>query len=149
MIKNLRTVFAILFPFLSALLLWRLSMPFWNPGGILCLIPVFYFTFTRPIQYFPVLGLIICFLIDYRCDTVLFWTMSYLLIYAAAGLQNHIDLSQQKNNGLYIFAGCFALAHFILLIFNFSWFGLFEYIWLTLWAVVLYIPFTELANRIK
>lgn len=29
------------FPFIAVLVLWRLAVPFWNPAGILAMIPIF------------------------------------------------------------------------------------------------------------
>ena len=39
-------------PFLMTIFLWRLSVYFWNPAGILALIPIFYYTFVRHIHGF-------------------------------------------------------------------------------------------------
>ena len=74
-IKSLR----IMFPFLLTIALWRLSTPFWNPGGILALIPIFYCVFVRHMPWFGIFGAIMCFLIDYKFNTTGFWLAIYCL----------------------------------------------------------------------
>ena len=80
-----------LLPFIMTLILWRLSVYFWNPAGILALIPIFYYTFVRHIHGFTLFGLIFCFLIDYRCNLPLFWSILFCLFYAVCGFQNYIE----------------------------------------------------------
>jgi hypothetical protein len=82
--------------FLITIFLWRLSIYFWNPAGILALIPIFYWSFVRPVDGFTIFGLIFCFLIDYRCGLVLFWTFLYCLFYAINGFQNYIDFQNPQ-----------------------------------------------------
>ena len=90
-------------PFLMTLILWRLSVSFWNPAGILALIPIFYYTFVKPTNWFAIFGLIFCFLIDYRCNLPLFWTTLFCLFYAINGFQNYIEISIIEKNAIYIF----------------------------------------------
>ena len=38
------------FPFIAVIVLWRLSVAFWNPAGILAIIPIFYCSFVRLVR---------------------------------------------------------------------------------------------------
>lgn len=136
-------------PFLLTLFLWRLSVYFWNPAGILCLIPVFYYTFVRPIKNFAVFGLLFCFLVDYRSDLALFWTCLYCLCYAINGFQNYIDFQNTNNNAIYMFMAFIGIGFFLLTIYGFSWINLVNNLWLFLWLNVLYTPITALDRWIK
>lgn len=136
-------------PFLMTLILWRLSVYFWNPAGILALIPIFYYTFVRPINGFALFAFIFCFLIDYRCNLPLLWSSIFCLFYAISGFQNYIDIQHMDNNaqlGFMIFSGIGIL----LLIFSgLTWMNLINNIWLFIWLNVLYIPITSTDNWIK
>lgn len=136
------------FPFLITLALWRLSIPFWNPGGILALIPIFYYSFIRPTPWFVGFAALFCFLIDYKFDTVLFWTSIYCLFYSINGFQNFVDLTRQKNDGILIFMGYFGVASLILVLAGWQLAGLINAVWLCLWTTALYIPFVALAKRV-
>lgn len=136
------------FPFLAVLLLWRLSIPMWNPAGMLALIPIFYYSFVRTTNWFTPFAALFCFLIDYKSDTVLFWTCIYCLFYAVNGFQNFIDLTRQRDDGWMIFMGYIGVPALILAIAGFSWTGLWRAIWLFCWLSILYIPFVALARRI-
>ncbi len=136
-------------PFLMTLFLWRLSIYFWNPAGILCLIPVFYYTFVRPVDWFAVFAVIFCFLIDYRCNLPLFWTSIFCLFYAINGFQNYIDLQHTNNNAIYAFMSFIGIGIFLLIVSGFSWTNLVNNLWLFLWMTILYIPITATDNWIK
>ena len=124
--------------------LWRLSVFFWNPAGILALIPIFYYTFVKPVKYFSIFGLIFCFLIDYRCNLPLFWTTLYCLFYAINGFQNYTDLTHLDNKALYIFMIFIGIGIFLLTLSNFTWKNFINNLWLFIWLSVLYIPITNL-----
>ena len=136
-------------PFLMTLFLWRLSIYFWNPAGILCLIPVFYYTFVRQINWFALFAVIFCFLIDYRCNLPLFWTSIFCLFYAINGFQNYVDLQHTNNNAIYAFMAFIGIGIFLLIISGFSWTNLVNNLWLFLWMTILYIPITATDNWIK
>ena len=136
-------------PFLMTLFLWRLSVYFWNPAGILCLIPIFYYTFVRPIDWFAIFGLIFCFLIDYRCNLPLFWTSIFCLFYAINGFQNYIDMQHTDNNALYMFMLFIGIGIFLLIFHGFSWTNLINNLWWFIWLSILYIPITTTDNWIK
>ncbi|HOY47178.1 MAG TPA: hypothetical protein PLZ05_01065 [Alphaproteobacteria bacterium] len=149
MIKKISDFLRTAFPFLAVLVLWHLSVPFWNPGGILALIPIFYYSFINPVPWFVPYAAVFCFLIDYKFDTLLFWTFIYCMFYAANGFQNFVDLTRQKNEGVMVFMAYFSVASFLLVILGWNFIGLFRAIWLVLWLGTLYIPFAALAQRIK
>ena len=136
-------------PFLITLVLWRLSIYFWNPAGILCLIPVFYYTFVRHIKWFPIFALIFCFLIDYRCNIGLFWTCLFCLFYAINGFQHYVDFENTDNNAIHLFMIFIGVGFFLLTIYGFSWINLVNNLWLFLWLSVLYTPITTLDDWVK
>lgn len=97
--------FQVSFPFLITMALWRLSVPWINPGGILAIIPIFYCSFIRPVPYFTPFAILLCFMIDYKFNTLLMWTVFYCIFYVAVNLQTFIDLTHTKINGIYAFMG--------------------------------------------
>lgn len=136
-------------PFLITIFLWRLSVAWWNPAGILALIPIFYYTFVKPINWFVLFGAIFCFLIDYRCNLPLFWTSLFILFYAINGFQNYIDAQHMENNAVYLFMLFIGIGIFVLIISKPSWIGLINNLWLFIWLSVLYLPITAIDKRIK
>ena len=93
----------IAFPFLLTIALWRLSCPWVNPAGILCIIPIFYCSFIRPVRYFSPFALMMCFLLDYKFGSNFMWTIYYCLCYMILNLQTAIDLTHTKKSGVYAF----------------------------------------------
>ena len=138
-----------LMPFLMTLFLWRISVYFWNPAGILCLIPVFYYTFVRPVNWFPIFALMFCFLVDYRSNLPLLWTCLFCLFYAANGFQNYIDFQHTNNNAMHAFMAFIGIGIFLLTISGFSWTNLINNLWLFVWLSILYTPITAIDNWAK
>lgn len=138
-----------IWPFLITLILWRLSASFWNPAGILALTTVFFYSFVKPIDWFPVFSLFICFLIDYRCNLPLFWTILYCLFYAVNGFQNYIDAIHMSKDGLYLFMTFIGFGFFILMFSGLNLVVISNNLWLFIWLSVLYIPITALDKRIE
>ena len=136
-------------PFLITLVLWRLSISWWNPAGILALIPVFYYTFVKPTNWFVLFGFIFCFLIDYRCNLPLFWTILFCLFYAINGFQNYIDVIHMENNALSLFMLFVGVGILLLLFSNFTWTSLIHNFWLFIWLSVLYVPITAIDKWVK
>lgn len=136
-------------PFIMTLFLWRLSIYFWNPAGILALIPIFYYTFVRHINGFTLFGLMFCFLIDYRCNLPLFWTILFCLFYALDGFQNYIDMKNMDNNALYMFMVFIGIGILLLIFSGLSWLNLINNLWLFVWLSVLYTPITHIDNWVK
>ena len=137
------------FPYLLVLFLWRLSVPIFNPAGILALIPIFYCAFIRPVPWFMPYSLLFCFLIDYRAGTVLFWTAMLCVFYAAYGFQNFLDLSKSQRNGIAAFSVFAGLGFIILLMRDLTWANLARTIWISIWCAALYIPITVLIRRVQ
>lgn len=136
------------FPFITVIILWRMSVPFWNPAGILAIIPIFYCSFVRPVPWFAPFAVLFCFLIDYRFDTLAYWTAAYCLFYAINGFQSFIDLTRTDKNALNIFMVFFGVATLILTLAGFSVLNMMRAIWLFAWVSTLYIPITALIKRV-
>lgn len=146
--KNIIDFLRAAFPFITVIILWRLSVPFWNPAGILAIIPIFYCSFVRPVPWFAPFAVLFCFLIDYRFDTLAYWTAAYCLFYAINGFQSFIDLTRTDKNALNIFMVFFGVATLILTLAGFSVSNLMRAIWLFAWVSTLYIPITALIKRV-
>lgn len=136
-------------PFLITLFLWRLSVYFWNPCGILALIPIFYWTFVRPVNWFAPFAIIFCFLIDYRCDLPLFWTCLFCLFYAINGFQNYVDIQNMDNYGIYAFMSFTGFGILLLIFSGLTWSNFINNIWLFAWLNILYLPITSIDRWIK
>lgn len=136
------------FPFIATIFLWRLSIPFWNPAGILAIIPIFYCSFVKPIPWFSPMAVLFCFLIDYRFDTTFYWTIMYCIFYAVNGFQNFFDITRVDKNALNIFMVFFAISILILSLTNMNIDNIIRAIWLFAWVSVLYIPITALIKRV-
>ena len=149
MMYNIKIILKKSLPFLVTLFLWRLSFYFWNPAGILALIPIFYLTFVRPIPLFALYGLLFCFLIDYRCDLPLFWTSIFCLFYAINGFQNYIDIVNMDNHAIRAFSVFVGFGILLLIFSSFNWSNFINNIWLFFWLNVLYIPITSIDNWAK
>ncbi len=147
--NDIKNFFKKILPFLMTIFLWRLSVSWWNPAGILALIPVFYYTFVRPVNWFVLFGGLICFLIDYRCGLPLFWTFLFVLFYAINGFQNYIDAPHMENNALYLFMLFVGFGIFILMFSGLNMIGFINNLWLFMWLTVLYIPITNLDRWVK
>lgn len=136
-------------PFLVTLALWRLSVPMWNPAGILAMIPIFYCSFVRPVKWFAPFAIFVCFLIDYKFDTRLYWMSLYLMAYAINGFQTYVDITRMDKNALDAFMIFFGAATLILAMLDFSFYNLLRTVWLFAWCAALYLPITELIKRAR
>lgn len=130
------------FPFLLTIGLWRISVPFWNPGGVLALVPVFYCSFVRPTPWFAPVAVLACFLVDYSFDTRLFWTAAYCLFYAINGFQTAVDLTRMDRRGITAFMTFFGIAVLILGAMHINFTNILRGVWLFAWVTALYIPIT-------
>lgn len=137
------------FPFLLTIGLWRLSVPFWNPAGLLAFIPMFFCTFIKPKDWFLIFSIFMCIAIDYKFETVCFWLAVYCLFYAVNSFQNFIDITRMDLNGLLAFIVFFGSSVFIQVICDFSFLNLLRGVWLVLWAGALYVPLTKLIQRVQ
>lgn len=144
-IKSLRA----LFPFLSVIFLWRLNIPFWNPGGILAIIPIFYCTFIKPVPWFMPFGLIFSFLIDYNLGALCYWTCIYCLCYALNGFQTFIDLQHRDFNSVDMFTIYIGLGLVFFIVPNLNWTIFGRTLWLFIYTTLLYMPITRLIDRVQ
>ena len=148
MMKNIVHFLRTAFPFLITIGLWRLSGPWWNPGGILAIIPIFYCTFVRPIDWFLIFSILMCVCIDYNFETVCFWLAMYCLVFAINGFQTWIDVSRLDKNAISAFMIFFGVAIMILVGANFTLGNLGRGIWMFAWGTILYLPITTLIQRV-
>lgn len=136
------------FPFFLTIGLWRLSDTFWNPAGVLAIIPIFYCSFVRPVDWFLLFSVMMSVAIDYNFETVCFWLAIYCLFYSVNSFQNIIDITRMDKNGLYAFMFFLGLAIFILVCTNFTILNIVSGILIFIWCSLLYIPTTVLIQRI-
>lgn len=136
-------------PFLAVIALWRFAYPVWNPAGVLALIPIFYYTFVRPINGFALFGALFCFLVDYNMNLAFFWTAMYCIVYAANGFQNYFDVTIAPMRGIGIFALWFGVACFILAVDGATWGGVLSSIWIFMWTTALYLPITRITRGVQ
>lgn len=136
------------FPFLLTIGLWRLSDTFWNPAGILAIIPLFFCSFVRPINWFLLFSVMMCIALDYNFETVCFWLSVYCLVFSVNSFQSIIDLTRMDKNGLYAFMVFFAVCIFIQIFLNFTIINFLSGLWIFLIASILYLPVTALIQRV-
>lgn len=138
--RNLIHFLRISFPFLLTVGLWRLSAPFWNPAGILAIIPIFFCSFIKPVKLFHIFSMIMCLIIDYKFGTVCFWLAMYCLFYTINCFQNIIDVTHTQKDGLFTFMSFLGVCILIQTIADFTWLNLLRGIWIVLWVTVVYVP---------
>ena len=109
------------FPFLLTVGLWRLVHPIWNPGGILAIIPIFFCTFIKPIDYFLIFSILMCVCLDYSFETVCFWLALYCFCFALNGFQNFVDLTRMDFDGVAAFMTFLGIVILIQIFTNFTW----------------------------
>lgn len=143
-INFLRTAF----PFLVTVFLWRLSNSFWNPAGILALIPIFFCTFVMRIPWFPLFGVLFCFLIDYNFATLPFWTTLFIIVYSINGFQTFTDVSSIDYNAAPVFWIFFGIGLVLLFFYNITWTNFARALLLFIWCGGLYIPVTKIIQRV-
>lgn len=137
------------FPFALTLFLWRVSVGWLNPAGMLALVVVFFCTFIRPVPWFAPFGVLMCFLVDYNADTMLFWTSVFCLCYAVAGFQSVVDLTRADNDGICAFALFFGVSALILSLPHFVNFtNVFRFLWTVVWECAMYLPIVSLIKKV-
>lgn len=147
--KNLVDFLHVAFPFFLTIGLWRLSVPFWNPGGILAIIPVFYCSFAKPERWFGIFSVLICLCLDYKFETVCFWIAMYCLFYAINGFQSMVDISRMDKNGLPAFLVFFGISVLTQVFANLSLTCFLRGIWMFVFVSALYLPITTLIQRVR
>lgn len=128
------------FPFLITIALWRLSNPWLNPAGVLAIIPIFYCSFIRPVPYFTGFAILICMLIDYNFNTLIFWTLLYCAYYAIMNIQTVLDLTHTKLYGLYAFMIFFGIASVSMMVWYLNWMAILYGILMFVVTCAVYIP---------
>ena len=146
--ENIIHFLRVAFPFLLTVGLWRLSGPFWNPAGVLAIIPIFICSFVRPTNWFLLFSMIMCVCLDYNFETVCFWLAMYWLFYAINSFQTYIDITRMDNHGLFAFMVFFGVAIFIQTVSNFSFMNILRGAWMFVWGCALYIPIAKLIKRV-
>jgi hypothetical protein len=146
---NFIRFFVAAYPFLLTIALWHLSHPYWNPAGVLALIPIFFCTFVKKVNWFPIFSVIMCMIIDYKFQTVCFWVAMYCLAYALNGFQNWIDLERMDNDAVSAFSMFITLAIAILTFTNLSWTAFGRGVWIILWTCILYKPIVATIKKVR
>lgn len=137
------------FPFLLTIGLWRLSDPFWNPAGVLAIIPIFVCSFVRPVNWFPIFSILMCLVIDYKFETVCYWIAMYCLFFAINGFQSFIDLTRMDKYAILVFMIFCGVVLLIQLIVNFTFANCVRAVWIFSWCSTLYLPITMLIQRVR
>lgn len=146
--RNIVEFLRVSFPFLLTIGLWRLSVPFWNPGGILAIVPIFFCTFVRPVKWFGIFSVLMCLCLDYKFETVCFWVAMYCLAYAINGFQNIIDITRMDKNGIGAFMVFLGLAILFQVFTNLSLTTFARGLWMFIFVGALYMPITLLIQRV-
>ena len=133
-------------PFLFTVALWRLSVPWLNPAGVLAIIPIYYCSFIKPVPYFTPFAILFCFLLDYKFDTLFVWTICYCVYYATMNIQNFLDLTHTKKNGIYAFMLFCGAIIFFITIGHISLLNLLSGMVMFLITTIMYIPITILVE---
>jgi uncharacterized membrane protein len=136
-------------PALLAMLLLFLPSPVLNPGGILALIPVFYFFVKSPKYMNFFVSLFFIMVLDYNQDTIFIWTFLFILMYVAMSFQKVIILKEQEFSAalfffVFVLAGLLTQWFGIIWPGNLGWADSFVLLLKALWTAVLsgalYIP---------
>ena len=138
--QNIIKFLQVSFPFFLTLALWRLSAPWINPAGILAIVPIFYCSFIRPVPYFAPFAILLCFLLDYKFNTVLLWTIFYCMFYVIMNLQTFIDLTHTNRDGIYPFMGFVGTAILFMVIPHLSLTNILSGILIFSILTIMYIP---------
>ena len=149
MTSSLISLLRKMLPFIVTIVLWRAGTTFWNPAGILAIIPIFYCSFVRPTDWFAPFAIFMCFVIDYSADTRLYWTALYLLVYAISRIQTYIDLTNLDQDSHKAFMLFFGVATGILVFLHPTGMNILRGLWLFAWASTLYVPITEILKRVR
>lgn len=141
-----------IFPCFIMIFLLYFQNPILNPGGILALIPIYFYSIYYPsLLPFPI-SLIGIFLIDYYYHMNTIWLLFFLVFYLFLSFQKWIDLKKQSFFSIAFFSltvvtflGVSAISMSIR--YNYHYF-LFQIIWTLILLIGLYIPMTKTFNRL-
>ena len=143
----LKNILSVILPYVSVLMLWYFDL-FWNPNGFLSLIPIFYFSFVKPINLFFLFSIFFLIMIDYCSDSLLFFTFYYCMIFSINYFQTFIDLKNQKNGASLIFLVFVSIPIIILTIAS-NFINLINSIFFITWIYFMYILFVKIINYFK
>lgn len=138
-----------IFPFLITIGLWRMSHPIWNPGGILAIIPIFFFSFIKPKNWFLIFAGLMCICLDYNFETVCWWLAVYCFFYALNGFQNWTDLTNLDYDGILVFLIFLGVGVSGQVFENLTWVNLLNGIWVFVLTSVLYLPTVWIIKKVK
>ena len=142
-------VLRISFPFLLTIVLWRLSWPWLNPAGVLAIIPIFYCSVIKQTPYFVPFAILFCFLIDYKFDSLMTWTIFFCLFYAIAGFQTVIDFTHTVKNGIYAFMIFVGTVILFMTMYNLNIANILSGMAMFALVSALYVPITTIIARVK
>lgn len=137
------------FPFFLTIALWRLSAPWLNPAGVLAIIPIFYCSIIKQTPYFVPFAILFCFLIDYKFDSLMIWTIFFCLFYSIAGFQTIIDFTHTAKNGLYAFMMFVGAVIVFMTLDNINSMSIIRGLAMFGLTSVLYVPITAIITRVK
>lgn len=147
--KNIVIFLRRAFPFLVTIALMRLAIAWWNPAGMLALIPIFYYTVVHPVPFFAPFAVLMCFALDYNFDVMFVWTSLWCLIYAIIGFQTVLDFRRMDGRAFGAFAIFIGLGVLILAIGAFHVMPVLGALVAFIWTLVLYLPMTSLMEAIS
>lgn len=142
-----KNFFNILFPYISVIILWYFDF-FWNPNGFLSLIPIFYFSFIKPVDFYFLFSIFFLLVLDYCTDSLLFFTFYYCVIFSINYFQSFIDITNQKKASHILFLIFISIPIIILTISN-NCLNIFNSVIFIIWIYFLYIMFTKLLEYLK
>jgi hypothetical protein len=148
----------IFLPLFFALILLNLPNNIFNPGGILCLIPIFYYFIYNPKYMNFLMVFFLLLLLDYYQNQNVLWSFLFICFYVALSIQKTIIIKNQNMNSFVFFivfvaAGCLIQFISIILSVSLEWVDIMKIFGKELWVIVLlsalYIPFSFIFNKIK
>ena len=142
-----KNFFNILFPYIFVIILWYFDF-FWNPNGFLSLIPIFYFSFIKPVDFYFLFSIFFLLVLDYCTDSLLFFTFYYCVIFSINYFQSFIDIKNQKKASHILFLIFVSIPIIILTISNNSS-NIFNSVIFIIWIYILYIIFTKVLEYLK
>ncbi len=141
-----------IFPCFILLFLLYFQNPVLNPGGILAIIPIYFYTLYYPSLLPLPISLIGVFLIDYYYNMDSIWLIFFLIIYLFLSFQKWIDLKKQNFYSITFFSiiviTLFSLSAISMSLRYGSHFFLFRTFWTVILLIVLYTPMAKIFNRL-
>ncbi|MDR2685984.1 MAG: hypothetical protein LBB23_04400 [Rickettsiales bacterium] len=130
---------------------------FLNPGGIIALIPIFYFLLISEKYMPPLLAFALIMFLDYMQNSVYIWTFIFMIFVSVESIQKIFVLREQKLNAAVIFTalifiGCILQWIIAMNVAGLGWSAsfllLFKAIFAIIWTSAIYIPASYLFRGI-